>query len=39
MNFTLSDFNSSVVDMWIAPFEDWHIEDESYQEEKLNFTW
>ena len=31
--------NSTIIDMWIIPFEDWHLGIEYYNISKLNFTW
>ena len=39
VNFTLSDMNRTNVDIWVAPYDDWHLLEEGYQLKKLNFTW
>ena len=32
-------FNSTIVDMWLIPFENWHLQKENFDISKLNFTW
>ena len=38
-NFNLSHLNTSNMDIWLAPANDWHLEDEMFVPGSLNFTW
>ena len=37
--FNLTWINQTTVDMYIAPFEEWTLDNALYKEPDLNFTW
>jgi hypothetical protein len=38
-NFNLSWINTTTVDMYIEPADDWHVANDLYKEPSINFTW
>ena len=38
-NFSLSLLNSSNIDIWVAPADNWHLDSENYMLGDLNLTW
>ena len=38
-DFNFSLLNSSNIDIWVAPFNNWHEQQESFIEDTLNLTW
>ena len=41
-NYTLSNLNKTIIDIWVEPYNDWHLDNDDenpFNMTKLNFTW